>query len=109
MLINNSYTTQKPFKCLRQNLNKIVHINKPSVCHIQDTLRPYMFERTQRTHTTNKIMQGIAIYSNYSSTRLVIDINAVAQSVERAAPGEEVLGSIPAVAVRSLLVELVSV
>ena len=34
---------------------------------------------------------------------------AVAQPVERATPGEEVLGSIPAVAVRSLLVESVSV
>ena len=33
----------------------------------------------------------------------------VAQSVERAAPGEEVLSSIPAVATRSLLVGLVSV
>ena len=34
---------------------------------------------------------------------------AVAQSVERATPGEEVPGSIPAVAARSLLVGLVSV
>ena len=34
---------------------------------------------------------------------------AVAQSVERATPGEEVLGSIPAVAARSLLVGSVSV
>ena len=34
---------------------------------------------------------------------------AVAQSVERATPGEEVPGSIPAVAVRSLLVGSVSV
>ena len=33
----------------------------------------------------------------------------VAQLVERATPGEEVLGSIPAVAARSLLVESVSV
>ena len=33
----------------------------------------------------------------------------VTQSVERATPGEEVLGSIPAVAVRSLLVGWVSV
>ena len=33
----------------------------------------------------------------------------VAQSVERATPGEEVPGSIPAVAARSLLVGLVSV
>ena len=33
---------------------------------------------------------------------------AVALSVERATPGEEVLGSIPAVAVRSLLVGSVS-
>ena len=63
-----------PFKCLRGDPNKIVRINKPSVCHIKDTLRPYMFERTQR---------------------LVIDINAEAQSVELTTPGEEVLGSIP--------------
>ena len=35
--------------------------------------------------------------------------NAVAQSVERATPGDEVPGSIPAVAVRSLLVGSVSV
>ena len=34
---------------------------------------------------------------------------AVAQSVERATPDEEVLGSIPAVAARSLLVGSVSV
>ena len=34
---------------------------------------------------------------------------AVAHSVERATPGEEVLGSIPAVAARSLLVGSVSV
>ena len=34
---------------------------------------------------------------------------AVAQSVERATPGQEVPGSIPAVAARSLLVGLVSV
>ena len=34
---------------------------------------------------------------------------AVAQSVERATPGEEVPGSIPAVVVRSLLVGSVSV
>ena len=34
---------------------------------------------------------------------------AVAQSVERATPGEEVSGSIPAVAARSLLVGSVSV
>ena len=34
---------------------------------------------------------------------------AVAQSVERATPGEEVPSSIPAVAARSLLVGLVSV
>ena len=34
---------------------------------------------------------------------------AVAQSVERATPGEEVPGSIPAVATRALLVGLVSV
>ena len=34
---------------------------------------------------------------------------SVAQSVERAAPGEEVLGSIPAVAARSLLIGSVSV
>ena len=34
---------------------------------------------------------------------------AVAQSVERATPGEEVLVSIPAVAARSLLVGCVSV
>ena len=34
---------------------------------------------------------------------------AVAQSVERASPGEEVLGSIPALAARSLLVGSVSV
>ena len=34
---------------------------------------------------------------------------AVAQKVERATPGEEVPGSIPAVAARSLLVESVSV
>ena len=34
---------------------------------------------------------------------------AVAQSVERAIPGKEVLGSIPAVAARSLLVGSVSV
>ena len=32
----------------------------------------------------------------------------VAQSVERATPGEEVLGSIPSVAARSLLVESVA-
>ena len=35
--------------------------------------------------------------------------SAVAQSVERATPGEEVPGSIPAVAARSLLVGSVSV
>ena len=39
----------------------------------------------------------------------VCTVGAVAQSVERATPGEEVLGSIPAVAARSLLVGSVSV
>ena len=34
---------------------------------------------------------------------------AIAQSVGRATPGKEVVGSIPAVAARSLLVGLVSV
>ena len=38
-----------------------------------------------------------------------IEGDAVAQSVERATPGEEVPGSIPAVAVRSLMVGSVSV
>ena len=40
---------------------------------------------------------------------LVFKGDAVAQSVERATPGEEVLDSIPAVAARSLLVGSVSV
>ena len=34
---------------------------------------------------------------------------AVAQSVERATPGEEFMGPVPAIAARSLLVGLVSV
>ena len=41
--------------------------------------------------------------------RLVLGGGAVAQSVERATPGEEVPGSIPAVAARSLQVGSVSV
>ena len=41
--------------------------------------------------------------------RLIFKGSAVAQSVERATPGEEVPGSIPAVAARSLLVVSVSV
>ena len=40
---------------------------------------------------------------------IVVFVVAVAQSVERATPGEEVPGSIPAVAARSLLVGSVSV
>ena len=52
----------------------------------------------------------------YTSIQLIIMIffwgggggGALAQSVERATPGEEVPGSIPAVAARSLLVGSVS-
>ena len=40
---------------------------------------------------------------------LHFEVGAVAQSIERATPGEEVLGSIPAVATCSLLVGSVSV
>ena len=40
---------------------------------------------------------------------MLIDRGAVAQSVERATPGDEVPGSIAAVATRSLLVGSVSV
>ena len=39
----------------------------------------------------------------------ILNGGAVAQSVERATPGEEVPGSIPAMAARSLLVGSVSV
>ena len=39
----------------------------------------------------------------------VFTVGAVTQSVERATPGEKVLGSIPAVAACSRLVESVSV
>ena len=44
-----------------------------------------------------------------SPTRLSVPGAAVAQSVERATPGEEVVGSISAVAARSQLVESMSV
>ena len=43
------------------------------------------------------------------STNLLSVGGAVAQSVERATPGEELPGSIPAVAARSLLVGSMSV
>ena len=47
---------------------------------------------------------GTEIFKNFLHSR-----RAVAQSVERATPGEEVSGSIPAVAARSLLVGSVPV
>ena len=48
-------------------------------------------------------------YTPFVSLPLLRSEGAVAQSIERATPGEEVLGSIPAVAARSLLVGSVSV
>ena len=50
-------------------------------------------------------IQGVG----YSICFTLLPGGAVAQSVERATPGEEVPGSIPAVAARSLLVGSVSV
>ena len=53
---------------------------------------------------------------SYEEATVIVSVNhlrsaggAVAQSVECTTPGEEVLGSIPAVAARSLLVGSVSV
>ena len=46
---------------------------------------------------------------SHSIVKHIIGGGAVAQSVERATPGKEVSGSIPAVAVCSLLVGSVSV
>ena len=56
----------------------------------------------------SQIKKKILHYVNTSYLRLPLG-SAVAQSVERATPGEEVPGSIPAVAARSLLVGSVSV
>ena len=61
------------------------------------------------TWDTRKNDQSSAQVAN-SVLRSIWSIGgAVAQSVERATPGEEVPGSIPAVAARSLLVGSVSV
>ena len=50
-----------------------------------------------------------AIFYERSLSTLYTGVSAIAQSVERATPGETIVGSIPAVAARSLLVRLVSV
>ena len=46
----------------------------------------------------------VTTVSGSNSLTVLEGEGAVAQSIERATPGEEVLGSIPAVAARSLLV-----
>ena len=51
----------------------------------------------------------IVIPSKTLNLFLIFNGGALAQSVERAIPGEEVPGSIPALAARSLLVGSVSV
>ena len=61
--------------------------------------------RNPRRHRVAKSMQSVAIDVIVS----VMGGGAVAQSIERATPGKEVLGFIPAVAARSLLVGSVSV
>ena len=53
MLINNSYTTQMPFKCLRGDPNKIVRIISQVYVIYRILFDHVMFERTQHTHTTN--------------------------------------------------------
>ena len=50
-----------------------------------------------------------SLESFYTSVSFIFWGHLVAQSVERATPGEEVLGSIPAVAAHPLLVGSVSV
>ena len=53
---------------------------------------------------------SLSLSHSLSSFRIVCRLGgAVAQSVERATPGEKVPGSIPAVAARSLLVGSMSV
>ena len=51
----------------------------------------------------------LLIYCNCLIKALFLTSGVVAQSVESATPGEEVPGSIPAVAATSILVGLVSV
>ena len=53
--------------------------------------------------------EGLQNVSHCSSISMSVVGGAVAQSVERATPGQEVPGSIPAVAARLLLVRSVSV
>ena len=50
------------------------------------------------------IMDGLKIEFVFFILSISLIGGAVAQSIERATPGEEVLGSIPAVAARSVLV-----
>ena len=55
------------------------------------------------------ISSFLIFFSIYTQQYVWRSVGAVAQSVQRATPGEEVPGSIPAVAARSLLVGSVSV
>ena len=55
------------------------------------------------------IMDGLKIEFVFFILSISLIGGAVAQSIERATPGEEVLGSIPAVAARSVLVGSLSV
>ena len=76
-------------------------------------------EHNSKLNSVNNLPSGRGIKAINSCTdnRLnkqsrfinIVNIRAVAQSVERATPDEEVPGSIPAVATRSLLVGSVSV
>ena len=67
----------------------------------------YQFRHHRKTGVYPKTQLRFTII--IASTQTRGGGGGVAQSVERATPGEEVLGSISAVAVRSLLVGSVSV
>ena len=59
---------------------------------------------------TERFIAAQGFFSRIATLRYVMQkVGAVAQSVERATPGEEVPGSIPPVAARSLLAGSVSV
>ena len=61
----------------------------------------YPFENKKKSPTEMNLIDFYCVHIHVGG--------AVAQSVERATPGQEVPGSIPAVAARSLLVGSVSV
>ena len=74
------------------------------IVYISKYIPDYVFEFLMRKTFLNALKQQVLIYLYYNLLRSLTSV-----PLELPAPGEDVLGSIPAVASRSLLVGSVSV